>query len=303
MGQKPAEREAQQRLNAERAARGLRPVKRHRKHASPLPRPRITELIGDLAGTNAIKRARIEAELKRDEKRSDREIAEAVGVGHPLVAEVRKELEDSSNIHIFRFTAGRGRRPGKHLAACWCGEGEEAPKAAPPSGPPAPRKVDDPALRAEIRRQLGTGVHGEDIGQSELCDLFGVGQYVAAQAVARETELFLREQLSSASALPAGDPAPSVPGPQPEQASPRPASPPPSQPEPSPASIDYADILSHLQAVANLEPDRIIADLEASGDHAMASEVYEWADRARDTAENLADLLEERDSAETRVSQ
>jgi 5-methylcytosine-specific restriction endonuclease McrA len=38
MGQKPAEREAQQRLNAERAARGLRPVKRHRKHASPLPR-------------------------------------------------------------------------------------------------------------------------------------------------------------------------------------------------------------------------------------------------------------------------
>ena len=38
MGQKPAEREARKKLNAERAARGLRPVKRHNKIASPLPR-------------------------------------------------------------------------------------------------------------------------------------------------------------------------------------------------------------------------------------------------------------------------
>ena len=38
MGPKPAEREALQKLNAERAARGLRPVKRGNKRASPLPR-------------------------------------------------------------------------------------------------------------------------------------------------------------------------------------------------------------------------------------------------------------------------
>ena len=37
MGQKPAERAALQRLNAERAARGLRPVKRGNTRASPLP--------------------------------------------------------------------------------------------------------------------------------------------------------------------------------------------------------------------------------------------------------------------------
>ena len=38
MGQKSAEREARRKLNAERMARGLRPVKRHNKIASPLPR-------------------------------------------------------------------------------------------------------------------------------------------------------------------------------------------------------------------------------------------------------------------------
>ncbi len=38
MGQKPVEREALQRLNAERAERGLRPVRRGNTRASPLPR-------------------------------------------------------------------------------------------------------------------------------------------------------------------------------------------------------------------------------------------------------------------------
>ncbi len=38
MGQKPAEREARKRLNAERAGRSLRPVKRHNVRASPVPR-------------------------------------------------------------------------------------------------------------------------------------------------------------------------------------------------------------------------------------------------------------------------
>ena len=38
MGQSPAERAARQKLNAERIARGLRPVRRHNKIASPLPR-------------------------------------------------------------------------------------------------------------------------------------------------------------------------------------------------------------------------------------------------------------------------
>ena len=140
--------------------------------------------------------------------------------------------------------------------------------------------MDDPALRAEIRRQLGTGVRGEDINQSELCDQFGVSQYVAAQAVARETEDYLREQLAaqSAAAPPAVDPAPPAADPTPGQASSSPpafaaASPPAapeSQPEPGPAPIDYGDMLRHLQAVANLEPDRIIADLGADGDHAIA---------------------------------
>jgi 5-methylcytosine-specific restriction endonuclease McrA len=38
MGMKPAQRAAHDRLNAERRARGLRPVRRGRKVASPLPR-------------------------------------------------------------------------------------------------------------------------------------------------------------------------------------------------------------------------------------------------------------------------
>jgi hypothetical protein len=39
---KPAERAAHQRLNAERAARGLRPVRRGRVQASPLPRRTVS---------------------------------------------------------------------------------------------------------------------------------------------------------------------------------------------------------------------------------------------------------------------
>lgn len=38
MGQKPAEQEARQQLNTERAARGLRPARRRNTRASPVPR-------------------------------------------------------------------------------------------------------------------------------------------------------------------------------------------------------------------------------------------------------------------------
>lgn len=169
----------------------------------PLPaetKADIDRILGELAGTNAIRRDRIEAELKRDASRSNREIAEGVGVDDKTVGTVRDELRNFRSIHDYQFKGGRGARTGRHSASCWCGEGTETPKTPAASGPAQPRKVDDPALRAEIRQQLSTGVHGEDISQVELCDRFRVGQYVAAQAVAKETERFLRERMPSGSA-------------------------------------------------------------------------------------------------------
>lgn len=80
----------------------------------PLPakvRARITELIGDLAGTNQIKRDRIKAALLEDANRSDRVIAGLLGVSQPTVGQVRRELEETDK--IYQFSRDQGGRPRK----------------------------------------------------------------------------------------------------------------------------------------------------------------------------------------------
>lgn len=258
----------------------------------------IDRILGELAGTNAIKRDRVAAELKRDASRTDSEIAEIIGVDDHSVAKRRSEMV-KSEIPICDYRFPRGRiakdRQRYHSAECWCGEGEAEPSPKPKtsaaSGAPQTRKMDEPALRADIRRQLSAGVRGDAINQSELCNRFNASQYVVAQAIAKETEQFLREQLPPkfASAPSAGDAQPPAPEHNPVKV---PTPSPSSKPEQAPTVVGYNDMFQHLQAVANLEPDSIIADLKARGDHAMAVKLYQCVERVYDIAEQLTSGLE-----------
>jgi hypothetical protein len=145
---------------------------------------RINQLIGDLAGTNEVRRERIAAELKRDASRSNRQIAELVGASHPTVAEVRQDLENSSKleerIHRYEFTTAK---TGKHSVACWCGEGEAEPRRTSDSKPT--REVYDDATREavieEARRRLKTGEKTDFRGMAAQ---FGVGASFAQQMIA-----------------------------------------------------------------------------------------------------------------------
>jgi ParB-like chromosome segregation protein Spo0J len=79
-----------------------------------------------MALTNAEKRDRIEAALKANPKLSDRKIADMLGVSHPTVAEVRKQLASTGN-----FTSS-GKRVGKD------GKSRTAPKPTPVPKPASP---------------------------------------------------------------------------------------------------------------------------------------------------------------------
>jgi hypothetical protein len=73
--------------------------------------------------TNEEKRARIETELKADPARSDRAIAEVVGVGHQMVATVRNRVDDSSTPATERKSktgkVGEGQKQVRLLHPTW----------------------------------------------------------------------------------------------------------------------------------------------------------------------------------------
>lgn len=138
---------------------------------------------------NTIKRAVVEAELQRDATRSNRAIADLVGVSDPTVGTVRKELLNFRNIHRYEFTAGRGIRPGKHSAACWCPPdhperqaGDVQPKhnGSKPKPAPKPSKI-EAWMEAVIRRELEAGTFNRD----RLAKEFGCSAMPVRVAAAR----------------------------------------------------------------------------------------------------------------------
>lgn len=74
------------------------------------------------------KRDRAEMELLIDAGRSDHDIARMVGCGHPLVGEVRRELEE--NGRIFRFLPERGRGKTRRETVAEKPSAHENPKRA-----------------------------------------------------------------------------------------------------------------------------------------------------------------------------
>jgi hypothetical protein len=145
---------------------------------------RINQLIGDLAGTNEIRRERIAAELKRDAGRSNKVIAELVGADYKTVGKVREELELEENplIHRYEFRTGPGGKTGQHSVACWCGEGEAEPRRTSDSKPT--REVYDDATREavieEARRRLKAGEKTDFRGMAAR---FGVGASFAQKMI------------------------------------------------------------------------------------------------------------------------
>ena len=90
---------------------------------------------------NEIKRFRVEAELRRDAERSNRVVAELVGVADHLVADVREKLRDSRSLHDYVFLGGRGGGKAKHSADCWCNQGDTPPpKSKEPKEPKEPKE-------------------------------------------------------------------------------------------------------------------------------------------------------------------
>jgi ParB-like chromosome segregation protein Spo0J len=78
------------------------------KPLAPKVQARVTELIGELAGTSQLKRERAEAALLADPSRSNRDIGREVGCSDNTVRDVRRELEETAQIAQFTASGGRG---------------------------------------------------------------------------------------------------------------------------------------------------------------------------------------------------
>ena len=105
---------------------------------------RLDRVLGELPGVNAVKRDRVQAALRLDAARSNRAIAELVGVSTDLVIEVRNLSESDKLICCYVSTAGRGGGKTSHSADCWCGKGDtpRAPRKRKKSTPtPTPTSV------------------------------------------------------------------------------------------------------------------------------------------------------------------
>lgn len=100
-------------------------------------REKINRILGELPGVNATKRSRVETELLADAKRSNRAIAELVGVHDMTVGAEREKLHKLCSIHWYEFPGGKPRKDGtekvNHLSTCWCGEGDAPPAPPKPS--------------------------------------------------------------------------------------------------------------------------------------------------------------------------
>jgi hypothetical protein len=124
------------------------------------------------------RRERVRDALLEDASRSNRQIAELVGCDDKTVAPARAELEIAEfpqfRIHRYEFTAGRGQRPGKHSAACWCGEGDAEPKPEKQQ-----RKISDEQIEEII---------ADDLPWPEIASRYEVGQSAAQAAKTRAME-------------------------------------------------------------------------------------------------------------------
>jgi hypothetical protein len=74
---------------------------------APKVQARITELIGELAGTSQMKRDRVKAALLADPSRSDSDIGREVGCDHKTVTKIKRELQETGEIPRFE-SKGRG---------------------------------------------------------------------------------------------------------------------------------------------------------------------------------------------------
>lgn len=144
---------------------------------SPTVQRRVTELIGELSGTNQIKRDRIESELLRDASQSNHVIAALVGASDPTVGTVRTELLNFSSIHDYRFKGGQGKTTGEHSPRCWCqADAEEAQDAQTDSRPQV--------LTDELQDQVITAVaNGLVTNESDVRKLTGLKVAAAKTAL------------------------------------------------------------------------------------------------------------------------
>jgi hypothetical protein len=76
----------------------------------------IDRLLGELPGVNEVKRSRVETALRQDATRSNRQIAELIGVDVGTVIKWREPLVENRQVHRYEFTTAK---TGKHSAACW----------------------------------------------------------------------------------------------------------------------------------------------------------------------------------------
>jgi hypothetical protein len=129
----------------------------------PLPpkvQARVTELIGDLAGTNQIKRDRVKAALLADPSRSDRDVGRRVGCNHSTVNVVRRDLEENGEISHFEFGPGRGRTTG------------------------VPAEPRPPVLTADVQAQVTAGVaDGAITSETDVRDMFDLKVAAAKTAL------------------------------------------------------------------------------------------------------------------------
>ena len=130
---------------------------------------KVRSVLGRSATQSIVKRAVVEAELRADESRSNRAIAEIVGAEHHLVVEVRSAMERMGDSPIHCWIGWKGTGGGKHSAECWCGEGDTPPKETKSRQP----KGDVEGARVYVRQKLSAG---EPAGRKEPMEKFGISQ-------------------------------------------------------------------------------------------------------------------------------
>ena len=123
--------------------------------------------------TNADKRRSVavllEVLAEKGENWSDRRIAESCGVGHPLVAEARRRLEDSSSDQPKLADSRRTAKDGRQMPARRdSNQRPDSPPASSSACPVAPRFE-----RARQRREVVQQLHANGMGTLEIARATG----------------------------------------------------------------------------------------------------------------------------------
>ena len=158
---------------------------------------KVRLVLGRTATQSEVKRAAVEAELLADAARSNRAIAEHVGVHHDLVVEVRSNLAESAKIHRYVFTTAK---TGKHSAECWCGEVGVMPGRSknPKDSTQPPPKYQNPELIQDCKEQRRAGV----LNNQELMQKHGLGETVVKAAGYVAEGMILAEDAAKMAPIP-----------------------------------------------------------------------------------------------------